>query len=139
MEDCDMSSYFREDEPPTKPSHRKIPTSTRGGTRAALVVEVSFTSESHFFTGLSGDLSTGGIFVTTYENFEIGSELELEFALPEANIVAHGTVRWTRPAFETVAPGVGIVLDQLPPSDCAVIERFCAKRPPLYYDVVDSA
>jgi uncharacterized protein (TIGR02266 family) len=117
-------------------SSSRIP-ERRGFTRTRLTVEVSLASESHFFAGLSGDLSRGGIFVSTYEPIEIGREVQVEFDLPTGQIVTRGIVRWIRAASEGMSPGVGIGFTELSPNDRLVIERFCAERPPLYVDVGD--
>ncbi|MFO0668777.1 MAG: PilZ domain-containing protein [Polyangiaceae bacterium] len=104
--------------------------------RSALEVEVSMTSDSHFFVGLTNDISTGGLFVSTYRDLAVGAQLELEFALPEGTVKVVGTVRWRRDASD-VSPGVGISFEKLSPSDEKIIRRFCDKRPPLYYDLDD--
>src|SRR5947207_2911002 len=64
--------------------------------RAELQVEVTFSSDSHFFVGLTNDISTGGVFVSTYRPLEIGQQVQLDFALPEGTIQVKGTVRWRR-------------------------------------------
>jgi uncharacterized protein (TIGR02266 family) len=107
----------------------------RAGERVALEVEVSFASESNFFTGLTGDISAGGIFVSTYKTCPIGSRVALEFTLPGGTIFARGTVRWARDATQGSTPGVGISLEELTPEQLGWIQSFCLERPPLYYEV----
>jgi uncharacterized protein (TIGR02266 family) len=102
--------------------------------RTELQVEVTLTSDSHFFVGLTNDISNGGLFVSTYKPLEVGAKIELEFALPEGTIRTKGTVRWRRESSE-VGPGVGISFDELTPETAKMIQRFCASRPPLYYDL----
>lgn len=92
------------------------------------------TSDSHFFVGLTNDISAGGVFVSTYRPIEVGSHLELEFALPEGTIKVKGTVRWRRDSTE-MTPGVGISFEELSAENANLIKRFCDKRPPLYYDL----
>lgn len=94
------------------------------------------TSDSHFFVGLTNDISAGGLFVSTYRELAVGAQLELEFALPEGVVRVVGTVRWRRDSSE-MAPGVGIAFEGLSPADEKLIKRFCDKRPPLYYDLDD--
>ena len=110
----------------------------RAAPRTSLVVELHMASDSHFFSGLSGDISEGGVFVSTYRDLATGTPVDLEFELPGSNRVvkAKGEVRWHRSASPDVPPGVGIAFDELADEDRALIHRFCTLRPPLYYDDV---
>ena len=106
----------------------------RAWDRVAIDVEVTLTSDSQFFAGLSGDISEGGLFVQTYERYEIGRRLFVAFSLPTGDVKASGVVRWIRRAANGAAPGVGIAFDPLLASERAAIEKFCKVRPPLYHD-----
>jgi uncharacterized protein (TIGR02266 family) len=110
----------------------------RAAPRTSLVVELHMASDSHFFSGLSGDISEGGVFVSTYRDLATGTPVDLEFSLPGSHHVVHakGEVRWHRSASPDMPPGVGIAFDELPDEDRALIHRFCTLRPPLYYDDV---
>jgi uncharacterized protein (TIGR02266 family) len=110
----------------------------RSAVRRKLEVEVSLTSESNFFAGLSGDVSSGGIFVSTYELRPVGTKLDLVFSLAETVIEARGTVRWVQEPREDVSPGMGVKFDQLAEHDRRKIEAFCQERAPLYFDVDES-
>jgi uncharacterized protein (TIGR02266 family) len=123
--------FQRETLPETEVEHRATP-------RASLVVELHLASDSHFFSGLSGDISEGGVFVSTYRDLATGTPVDLEFSLPGSDRVVHakGEVRWHRSASPEVPPGVGIAFDELGDEDRALIHRFCTMRPPLYYDDV---
>lgn len=103
--------------------------------RAPLTVEISLGSDSHFFVGITSDLSTGGVFVVTYEPLALGDELELEFSLPASTVHARGRVRWMRQATEEAPPGVGIAFTSMDEPGWREIERFCRIRAPLYYDL----
>ena len=94
--------------------------------------------KKNFFSGLSGDISEGGVFVSTYRDLAAGSLVELEFALPgsDAPVHAKGDVRWHRDGSAEAPPGVGIAFDELSPEHRKLIQRFCTMRPPLYYDDV---
>jgi uncharacterized protein (TIGR02266 family) len=99
-------------------------------------VEVSFSSESQFFVGLSGDLSEVGLFVATWRKLPLASSVSLALSLPDGPVFARGNVRWIRDEVEGGAvPGLGIAFDSLSAHDRARIEAFCAERAPLYYDV----
>lgn len=110
----------------------------RASKRISLEVELHLASESHFFSGLSGDISEGGVFVSTYRALAMGSLVDLEFSLPGSDepLHARGEVRWHRDATPDFPPGVGISFDELSDEDRKVIHRFCTMRPPLYYDDV---
>ncbi len=103
--------------------------------RVALEVEIDLHTDSHFFSGLSGDVSEGGIFVQTYRPLAIGDEVALSFDLPDGRVEAHGKVRWHRAHSDANDPGFGIAFDALSEDDRAAIHAFCAARAPLYYDV----
>jgi uncharacterized protein (TIGR02266 family) len=107
----------------------------RSGPRVTLEVDVDLASDSHFFTGLSGDISEGGLFVSTYRNVDVGSEVELEFSLPNGAVATRGLVRWQRDASPYGPPGFGIQFDVLTEEDREKIHEFCATRAPLYYEV----
>ena len=103
----------------------------------ALEVDLHLASDSHFFTGLSGDISEGGLCVSTYRQLSIGSPVEVEFSLPSGeHVTARGSVRWEKNASPGSPPGFGIAFDELPANDRAIIQKFCSTRPPLYYDDV---
>lgn len=110
----------------------------RASKRISIEVELHLASESHFFSGLSGDISEGGVFVSTYRALAMGSLVDLEFSLPGTDQPIHvrGEVRWHRDAAPDFPPGVGIAFDELSEDDRKVIHRFCTMRPPLYYDDV---
>lgn len=110
----------------------------RATPRASLEVELHLASDSHFFSGLSGDISEGGVFVSTYRELATGTLVDLEFSLPGSDRVmkAKGEVRWHRSASPDAPPGVGIAFEELADDDRARIHHFCSVRPPLYYDDV---
>jgi uncharacterized protein (TIGR02266 family) len=113
-------------------------TSYRSATRTRLEVEVTLDSESQFFSGLTRDISRGGVFVATYRILPVGRAVVLEFTLPdESRVTATGQVRWIRDEVgDGTAPvGMGIVFDTLSDEDRARIEAFCVARDPLYIEL----
>lgn len=123
-------------EPPTKTLAVPVE-DLRTAPRKKLEVDVGIRSDSHFFAGLSGDVSKGGLFVATYAEIPIGGKVILDFELPNGPIVVEGTVRWHRLPTDNVGPGLGIQFEGVPKDQLALIERFCKARPPLYYDQAD--
>jgi uncharacterized protein (TIGR02266 family) len=109
-----------------------------GGDRVFLEVDIGFASQSHFYTGLSRDVSRGGVFVATYEPQPPGTEMVLHFVLPNGRAVkARGVVRWTVEARDDLAPGMGIAFDDIASEDLGAIVDFCGERSPLYHEVAD--
>jgi uncharacterized protein (TIGR02266 family) len=107
----------------------------RADVRVALEVEVSLTSDSHFFVGLSGDVSRGGLFVVTWRKLPVGTALFVALDLPDGRLLADGEVRWARDGADGVTPGLGIAFARMSEEDRRRIDAFCAERPPLYFDV----
>lgn len=120
------------------PERELVEIEHRATPRTSLVVELHLASDSHFFSGLSGDISEGGVFVSTYRDLATGTPVDVEFSLPgsERVVKAKGEVRWHRSASPDMPPGVGIAFEELADEDRALIHRFCTLRPPLYYDDV---
>lgn len=116
--------------PDTEPELRAAP-------RRQVEVDVGIHSDSHFFAGITGDVSRGGLFVATYADIAVGSKITLDFELPNGRIIAEGTVRWLRSARDHHSPGFGVQFEEVDPAMMKLIERFCQARPPLYYDQAD--
>ncbi len=103
--------------------------------RVFVEADIGLYSASNFYTGISQDLSTGGVFIATYQPQPAGTPMTLYFELPDgAAVRAEGVVRWTRDASGDAPPGMGVEFERLTPEDLAAIARFCSQRPPLYHD-----
>ncbi len=111
----------------------------RASERVSLSVDVGFVSESNFYAGLSMDVSTGGLFVATYQRLAVGTTVELSFVLPDGtSVTTPGVVRWVRePTSEESTPGIGVAFSSVGGEDLAAIERFCRSRTPMYVDLAD--
>lgn len=109
------------------------------GERVFVEADIGLLSDSHFYTGLSQDLSSGGVFIATYQPQPAGTEVGLYFALPDGHVVeAKGIVRWTREGGNDTPPGMGVAFQDLSQPDLEAIEHFCESRAPLYHDSADS-
>jgi uncharacterized protein (TIGR02266 family) len=107
----------------------------RGSERHPVSIELEFAQDSHFFTGLSQDISAGGIFVATYERLPIGTSLSLTFETQTGPVEARGEVRWVRDAnHDEGRPGLGIAFTELSPGAAERIASYCSRTPPLYVD-----
>lgn len=122
--------------PPSQPD--AVPPSRRREPRRACELELEFTDETHFYAGITQDLSQGGVFIATYRVFPVGSRLELGFQLPDGTEVrARGVVRWVRAegAPEAERPGMGVAFSELSESALTAIAAFCRDRAPLYMEI----
>lgn len=103
--------------------------------RVFFEVEIGLSSESNFYAGLTSDVSSGGVFVSTHQPAASGSKVTLFFVLPSGHSVeVSGVVRWTRTASEDSAPGMGVAFTNLKPSDLAAIVEYCGYRAPLFHE-----
>lgn len=100
-----------------------------------LDVEVSFWSESCFYSGLNGKASQAGLFVATYRPIQRGERVLLRFELFGERVEIEGQVQWRRGASEHISPGVGVAFRDISSNAQALIDFFCTKRAPLYYEV----
>lgn len=112
-----------------------VPAERRADVRVAIEVEVSLASESHFFVGLSGDVSRGGLFVVSWRKLAVGTPIFVAIDLPEGRLLADGEVRWARDPADGVVPGIGVAFTSISEDDRQRIAAFCAQRAPLYFDV----
>ncbi len=81
----------------------------RTAIRMKLHANVTITSESNFFMGLSENISEGGLFVSTLSPPAMGERVELAIAVDDADPVpVSGVVRWHRTDEHGVASGCGV-------------------------------
>lgn len=99
-------------------------------------LEFEVNHDSHFYAGLSQDISEGGLFVATYHYVPVGTPLRLSLELPDGERVeARGEVRWVREVvLGDAPPGIGVAFTELPPETRERIARICEQHPPLYVD-----
>lgn len=109
----------------------------RAKERVAIAVEVDLASDSHFFAGLTGDISEGGLMISTYRSLGVGSNVEIELFLPDGHgpLHARGDVRWVREHSPTQPRAVGVAFAAMSAHDAGRIREFCRRRPALYYDI----
>lgn len=112
----------------------------RSEPRCELEVEVGLETDHNFYTGLTQDISNGGLFVATSIMYRVGERLRVRFSLPgrEQPITAEAEVRWVRDprAMKTDAPeGIGLRFVELPADAQTEIGHFLSRRDSLFYDV----
>jgi len=100
---------------------------------------VGLESDHNFYTGLTQDISSGGLFVATPINFRVGDQVSIKFTLPGRTtaLAAEAEVRWLRDphVMRTDAPeGVGLRFLGLSPEVQTAIAEFLESRDSLFYD-----
>ncbi len=110
----------------------------RRAERLPLHAEVSVESETNFFTGLTENLSEGGLFVATFSPPPVGGQVKLKVKTDlSEEIEVEGIVRWHRKDAEGSVTGCGIqFVDLARPAARAfagVMSRL--RKEPLLYEV----
>lgn len=123
----------------SRPQPEQNPAERRTAPRIELEVEVGLETEHNFYTGLTQDISSGGLFVATGLVYRVGERLTVRFTLPGRNepIVAESEVRWVRDTrfMKTDAPeGVGLKFLGLSAEAKKDIDQFLERRDSLFFD-----
>ena len=112
----------------------------RAAERFDLEVKVDLESDHNFYTGLTQNISSGGLFIATHHLRKIGDRITLKFTLPgsEKVLAVETEVRWIREnsALHRVegAQGMGVRFINLTAEASALINGFLESRESLYYD-----
>jgi type IV pilus assembly protein PilZ len=107
--------------------------------RLQVTVEVGMQTESNFYTGLTQDLSGGGIFVATNQIRQVGDRIKVLLTLPgQAETFEILTeVRWIRGTSLSRGvddPGMGLRFLQMSPLAKRAVTDFLSKRESLFFD-----
>lgn len=106
--------------------------------RKRLDCHVDMESETNFYAGFGWDISSGGLFVATFEPIPTGSKIDIAFTLPSgARVETRAVVRWVREvegANVSALPGVGLQFLRLTEEQEQVIHAFMQARSPMFYD-----
>jgi len=109
----------------------------RDASRHQLEVAVGLEGASRFYTGKTGDLGRGGLFVASDEPLPVGTEVILSFVLPDGyRVRAEGAVAWVRaPRYRPheLPGGMGVRFEHLDEADLYAIRFFLEQRPPFHY------
>jgi len=96
-------------------------------------------TENNFYTGLTQDLSGGGIFVSTHQLRPVGERIKVLLTLPGQGetfeIITE--VRWLRDitlSRSTDEPGMGLRFLQMTPRARNAVSDFLTKRESLFFD-----
>ncbi len=100
-------------------------------------LEITMHSDTNFYVGFTKDISAGGLFIATYDHWEIGDRLEIELAFEDKRIIkATVEVRWVKeynPYQKDSTPGIGVKFVEIKEEDREYISNFLKKREPLFY------
>jgi uncharacterized protein (TIGR02266 family) len=112
---------------------------TRREERANAYISVDVFSEHNFYTGLSMNMSEGGVFVATYNVAPVGSIVVIHMSLPFETepVVMLAEVRWTRPPSDQpeCPPGLGLQFVNPEPEALERVKRFVQTvREPLFFE-----
>lgn len=107
--------------------------------RHPLKVDVTYFSEHNFFTGFSENISSGGIFVATYDTPQLGQVFDVLFTIPglQEPTRARGRVVWVRehdPLNPDSIAGMGLRFEDLEPAVEDAVNLFLAHRDPIFYE-----
>jgi len=112
----------------------------RASERFDLEVKVDLESDHNFYTGLTQNISSGGVFIATHHLRRIGDRITLKFTLPgAAKVVEVETeVRWIRENSALMraegGTGMGVRFINLSAEAKAAIDAFVESRESLFYD-----
>jgi uncharacterized protein (TIGR02266 family) len=101
------------------------------GPRVPVEAEIERDEDVQLFTGFSGDLAQGGVFVPTVAALELGTQVELQLRLPDRTLKVQGEVRWIRDDRGNMQGGIGVGFLAVAPTDLAFLTALQAE--PMFY------
>ena len=112
----------------------------RANVRLPCTFEVGIITESNFYTGLTGDISEGGLFVQTYDLKPRGTVLEVKIKLPgqEESTKLNAQVIWVRepdPMGNRYKPGMGLKLLNPSHEMSEAINQHLLRHEPLFIEI----
>src|SRR3979409_1948367 len=105
----------------------ETPKAVRVAERVDLEVKVDLESDHNFYTGLTQNISAGGLFIATHQLRRIGDRITLNFNIPgtEGTVKVETEVRWIRENSALTradgATGMGVRFINLSPEATAAI------------------
>jgi hypothetical protein len=92
----------------------------------AIALDVHAPARGMTFAALASALATDRVFVSTFHELPLGTEVTIEIALREGTARAHGVVESTRGA-TTGTPGFVVFFRAASDTDRALIARACGE------------
>lgn len=106
--------------------------------REDIEANLGATTESNFYVGFSGEISQGGVFISTYNILPEGTPVRCLITLPgNLSTEVDGRVRFVRDPMDMASdsePGMGVAFEGLSKEARELVLRFIRKRPPMFYD-----
>jgi uncharacterized protein (TIGR02266 family) len=112
----------------------------RGATRfdVSYDLQVDIEGDNIPYTGMIKDISSGGLFITTDEDHDVGDIVQLRFTFPtlESAIDCKGRVQWLRDRYTAgdMAQGVGVQFVNLPEDARLAINAFISDKEVPFYE-----
>ena len=109
----------------------------RASERAPLEVKVDFELNDMTYTGVTRNISAGGVFVATEDLPAVGEQINLRFSLPGSGRewAVQTAVRWVRakqsPPDDEAPAGMGLQFLNPSADDVAALDQFLARRDAL--------
>jgi uncharacterized protein (TIGR02266 family) len=102
------------------------------------IFHVTIGRKTNFFTGFKGDITSGGLFIATYNIYPVGTKLTIsaEFG-QERVIMGSAKVAWVREhnaRTPEIYPGMGIVFHNLTKVAEREINQYLAEHESIFYD-----
>lgn len=95
--------------------------------RRDIELKVLYKSITNFLNDYTANISIGGCFLNTQQQFEMGQDIELILVLPSGqDIHATGVVRWV--SSDAKFPGVGVQFTVLSERDRELIETLVSEQ-----------
>jgi len=105
--------------------------------RVTMEIAVDMSTDNNFYTGLTENISEGGVFIATRDPIPLGTEVKVKIQLPQHDpFELEGEVCWLREYNEftdEMAPGIGVAFASLAAETRTAIENFIRERDPLLY------
>ena len=108
--------------------------------RVGLQADVTGSSQTNFFSGLSEDISDGGVFVATMSPPPVGDPVQLKVTVngdATRTVFVTGVVRWHRTDEDGSTSGCGIQFVDVDSAAAEAISTLvkAAAQEPLFWDV----
>lgn len=107
--------------------------SRREHARLPITLEVNYRTEMEFLNASTKDISSGGMFIHTMYPLPEGTELNVQFSIPEVpmNFSVMGKIVWAATIEETenaVESGMGIEFLNLDPKKSKMLEDYIKEK-----------
>jgi uncharacterized protein (TIGR02266 family) len=127
------SEYGRPDEPDEGKLGR------RAFDRVPVKTTIGLATQSNLYTGLTNDISEGGVFVATHQLLPIGTEIDLQLSFADVDgpeLDTRAIVRWIRDESAGEGqPGMGVCFLDLDAAQREWIQGFVeSRRQPLFFE-----